>query len=105
MEGRGLQGGQGLPEEVRCCCVDFDICLDVVSNSQALQEALRSSTLMQQRFPNCCDSADSRDAATCRYLGLSKVDDIAYIMIEVGMRSVAKTTIFTMQVPPRLSHP
>lgn len=33
-----------------------------------------------------------------RYLGVSRVDDIAYTMIEVGMRSVAKTTIITMQV-------
>ena len=33
------------------------------------------------------------------YLGLSGgVSDIAYKLIEVGMRSVAKTTIFTIQV-------
>lgn len=32
------------------------------------------------------------------YLGLSKVEDVPYKFIEVGMRSVARTTIFTMQV-------
>lgn len=38
-------------------------------------------------------------SAACRYLGKPAIKDISYTMIEVGMRSVAKTTIITMQVP------
>jgi hypothetical protein len=34
----------------------------------------------------------------CRYLGKPSIKDPAYTMIEVGMQSVAKTTIITMQV-------
>lgn len=44
------------------------------------------------------EDASKADKRSFReYLGLSRVTDVSHKFIEVGMRSVARTTIFTIQ--------
>lgn len=53
-------------------------------------------------WENDASKADKRNFR--EYLGLSRVHDVAYKFIEVGMRSVARTTIFTIQDVMRLDN-
>eukprot|EP00208_Stichococcus_sp_RCC1054_P003340 CAMPEP_0206140558 /NCGR_PEP_ID=MMETSP1473-20131121/9760_1 /ASSEMBLY_ACC=CAM_ASM_001109 /TAXON_ID=1461547 /ORGANISM="Stichococcus sp, Strain RCC1054" /LENGTH=558 /DNA_ID=CAMNT_0053534735 /DNA_START=359 /DNA_END=2035 /DNA_ORIENTATION=- len=77
--------------------------------------------LPHNHYENCVVYPGTHDNSTCQgwwdedaskddkknlkaYLGMSKVQDVPYKFIEVGMRSVARTTIFTMQDVMRLDN-